>query len=149
MIVDLIKKIRGETGIGVMDVKKALKQAGGDEKKARLILKKIAASTAQKKASRVTGAGLIEAYVHAGRIGVLVEVNCETDFVARNPEFNTFVHNLALQIVSMSPESVDKLLTQPFIKDESQTMQQVLEALVGKIGENIVIKRFTRYELGE
>lgn len=149
MSVDLIKKIRNQTGAGVMDIKKALVESGGDEKKALDILKQFASATAVKKATRSASAGLIEAYSHSGRIGVLVEVNCETDFVARNPEFKAFVHDLALQVVSMNPENVKALLDQEFVKDQSQTIKQILEGLIGKIGENIVIKRFSRYELGE
>lgn len=145
----LIKKIRDETGAGVMDIKKALDESGDNEKKAREILKSIAATKAQEKSSRAASSGLIESYSHGGRIGVMVEVNCETDFVARNPEFKSFAHDIALQIASMAPGNVKGLLSQPFIKDESQSVKQLLDSLVGKIGENITIKRFIRYHLGE
>lgn len=149
MSVDLIKKLRDETGAGVMDVKIALDQSGGDKQKAKRILRQVAGQKATKKSHRQTQAGLIEAYNHGGRIGVLVEVNCETDFVARNPEFQGFVHDIALQIASMTPTTVGELLNQPFIKDESMTVKSLLESLIGKIGENIVVRRFERYELGE
>lgn len=147
--ITLIKKIREETGAGVIDIKKAFDEAAGDEQKTREILAKLASAKAKNKVDRAAGAGLIECYNHASRIGALVEVNCETDFVARNRQFKTFVHDIALQIASMNPTDVNDLLSQPFIKDEAQTVKQFLESLISKIGENIVIKRFERYELGE
>lgn len=149
MTIELIKQIRRETGAGVVQIKRALDETGGDVKKAKQLLRQHALKTAVKKSARATSAGWVEAYNHQGRIGVLVQVNCETDFVARNLEFRSFVHDLALQIASMNPASVLGLHKQPFIKDESQTIEEVLKSLIGKIGENIVIKRFTRYELGQ
>lgn len=132
-----------------MAIKKALDQSGGDKRKAREVLKSMSAEIAQKKSTRSAKSGMIEAYSHADRIGVLIEVNCETDFVARNFEFRNFVHDLALQIASMDPKDLKQLLKQPFIKDESITIKDLLEAIIGKLGENIIIKRFLRYELGE
>jgi len=105
---------------------------------------------AAKKADRVANAGRIEAYVHGdGKIGVMIEVNSETDFVAKNPDFAAFVHDLALQITSMKPVDVAELLEQPFIKEPSKTVQDLLHEMVGKIGENLTIRRFVRYELGQ
>lgn len=144
-----LKQLREESGMGVMDIKRALEEAGGDLQKARTILKERGAMIVAKKSQRVTKQGLIEVYTHLGRIGAMVEVNCETDFVALNSEFKTFVHDLALHIASMNPSDVDDLLNQPFFKDEGVTIRQVLDELVGKIGENIQIKRFCRYELGQ
>jgi elongation factor Ts len=132
-----------------MDVKKALEEADGDLSKAEALLAERGAAVAAKKAARLATAGRIETYVHGeGRIGVMVEVNSETDFVAKNPEFASFVHDLTLQIASMNPQTTDELLTQPFIKDPSKTIEQMLHEMVGKIGENLQIRRFTRYELG-
>lgn len=145
-----IQNLRNKTGFGVMAVKKALEEAGGDVVRAEELLRERGAVMAAKKADRVAKAGRIEAYVHGdGRIGVLVEVNSETDFVAKNPEFVSFVHDLALQIASMNPATIDELLTQPFIKESSKTVQDLMHEMVGKIGENLTIRRFVRYELGQ
>ncbi|MBI4175314.1 translation elongation factor Ts [Candidatus Berkelbacteria bacterium] len=143
-----IQALREKTGYGVMDVKKALEEAKGDLTKAEALLSERGAVVAAKKADRATNAGRIETYVHAGKIGVMVEVNSETDFVAKNDEFASFVHDVALQIASMNPQSVPELLKQPFVKDSSKTMQTLLHDMVGKIGENLTIRRFIRYELG-
>ena len=145
----LLLKLREETGLGIMDIKKALEDAAGDEAKARAILKDRGEAVMAKKAERTAAEGVVEAYVHGGRIGVLVEVNCETDFVARNPDYKAFARDLALQIASMSPADVDELLTQDFVKDGSQTVGAYLAAVTAKMGEKIVIKRFVRYTLGE
>lgn len=145
-----IQALREKTGFGVMDVKRALEEADGDEGKALGLLKERGGQIAAKKADRIQHSGRIEAYVHGdGKIGVLVEVNAETDFVAKNPDFASFVHDVALQIASMKPETVDELLDQPFIKNPSQTIKEILHELVGKIGENLSIRRFVRYELGQ
>ncbi len=148
-MMDIVKQLREETGFGVMDVKRALDEAGNDLDKARQLLQERSAMVVEKKAGRETRHGLIDGYVHLGRVGAMVEVNCETDFVGRNEDFKTFVHDLALHIASMNPADVEELLGQPFFKDEKMTIRQVLDQLVGKIGENIQIKRFTRFELGE
>lgn len=145
-----IQQLREKTGIGIMECKKALEEAEGNEKKAMDILKKSGAMKALKKAERKTGQGIIEAYVHSGgKIGVIVEVNSETDFVARNEEFKEFVHDIAMQIASMNPKDVEDLKKQDFIKDLDITIEELLTQKIQKIGENIKIKRFTRYELGE
>ena len=145
-----IQALSDKTGFGVMDVKKSLEEAEGDVKKAEHILRARGATLAAKKADRVTNSGRIEAYIHGeGKIGVLVEVAAETDFVAKNPEFTAFVHDLALQIASMSPKDIDELLAQPFIKAPEKTVQDLVHEMVGKIGENLSIRRFVRYELGQ
>jgi len=146
--VEQIKNLRAKTGLGINDVKSALEEANGDEAKAIEVLKERGLSTVAKKSSRSTSQGLVDAYVHAGRIGALVEVNCETDFVARNDDFKAFVHDLALQVASMDPENVEDLLKQEFFKDPSKTIQDYLNETIAKIGENIKIARFTRLELG-
>lgn len=143
-----VKELRERTGIGLMDAKRALVEAAGDMDQAIAILQAKGASVMAKKADRTASDGIIETYVHNNKIGVMVEVNCETDFVARNPEFRHFAHEVALQIASMRPATVEELLAQPFIKSPAQTMSDLLTALVQKIGEKIVIERFVRYELG-
>ncbi|GFP25350.1 elongation factor Ts [Candidatus Hakubella thermalkaliphila] len=191
----LVKKLREISGAGVMDCKRALEETQGDVEKAVLVLRKKGISIAQKKSSHLTNEGLIDAYVHqGGRIGVLVEVNCETDFVARNEEFRAFVHDLALHIAASNPlfvscqdvpdsllsqekeiyrkqalsegkkeNVVEKivegktekfyeeicLLDQPFIRDPEKTVEQLLIEMIARMGENIEIRRFTRYQLGE
>lgn len=145
-----IQQLRSETGVGIMDCKKALEEAKGVFGKAREVLKKKGALMAAKKTQRETCQGLVESYIHGnGKIGVLIEVNCETDFVARNQNFAEFVHDLAMQIASMNPKNVESLLKQEFIKDPSLTIKEYLTQRIAQIGENIQIKRFIRYELGE
>jgi elongation factor Ts len=146
---EVIKQLREETGFGVMDINRALEEANGDVDAARKILKEKSAMIVAKKADRTTKQGLVETYSHLGRIGAMVEVNCETDFVARNEDFKTFVHDLVLHVASMNPTDVEDLMTQPFFKDESMTIRQMVDQLVGKIGENIQIRRFVRFSLGE
>lgn len=148
--VDQIKALRAKTGLGIHDVKSALEHANGDEEKAIAWLKKKGLSTAAKKADRATSQGLIDTYIHGGgRIGAMVEVNCETDFVARNDDFKVFVHDIALQVASMNPQSVDELLKQDFFKDASKTIEGYLNETIAKIGENMKINRINRFELGE
>lgn len=188
-----IKQLREETGAGMMDVKKALDESGSDVEGARRILRERGQAAADKKSSREAGEGLIEAYVHFnGRIGVLVEVNCETDFVARTPEFKEFARNVALHVASMNPVTVGvddipqdvldeerqiaekqaaelgkpenvtrqivegrmkkrtaemALLTQAYVKEPDKTVEDLLKETIQKVGENVVIRRFVRYEL--
>ena len=144
-----IAKLRGETGAGVMDCKKALDDSRGNYEKAKELLAKNAQVIAKKKQDRLAKQGIIECYSHNGKIGVILELNCETDFVAKNEEFKKLAHELAMQITSMNPKSVEELLNMPYIRDESITIKTILEQLIGKVGENIQIKRFVRYELGE
>lgn len=147
--IELIKQLREETGGGVSDVKKALDEAGDDLDKAREILKKRGLEIAQKKSERVTGQGLIDSYVHLGKIGVIVEVNCETDFVSKNDEFKKFTHDLAVHVAASEAKTVEELIKDPHFKDESKTIGELLNAVIARTGENIIIKRFVKYRLGE
>ena len=144
-----IAKLREETGAGVMECKRALEEAKGDFQKAKEILAASADAIAKKKADRATKSGLVECYCHSGKIGVLLEVACESDFVAKNDDFKTMVHNLALQIASMNPKDVDELLAQEYIIDPSMKIEEYIKSVVLKIRENIQVKGFVRYELGE
>lgn len=190
-----IKKLREETGAGILDAKKTLDSTGGDFDKALSILKAKGIERADKKAAeRTAQEGAIKTYVHNGKVGVMVEVNCETDFVARTPQFQDVAHAVALQIAAMSPKYVspedipadeleahkktfrdavlaegkpanivdkivqgklDKfysetcLLRQPYIKDDKQTIDELVKAASAQTGEKIVVRRFTRYALGE
>lgn len=144
-----IANLRLKTGAGVMDCKNALEAAAGDFEKAKKILTSNTQAMAQKKAERTANQGLIEAYVHNGKIGVLLEIACESDFVARNSEFKELTRNLAMQVASMNPGDTAELLAQNYIRDEAITIKNLVEQATAKIGENIQIKRFTRYELGE
>lgn len=193
MNIEDIKKLREATGAGMMDAKSALEEAQGDYEKAVTVLRKKGLAKAAKKAERTAGVGIIESYVHGGKIGVLVEVNCETDFVARTDDFKQFCKDVALHVAAsnpsyVSPEDIPEddlnkekdvikeevaasgkpaehsekiiegklskwyeevcLLNQPFVKDPNQTIEQLRQALVAKLGENIVISRFARLEVG-
>jgi elongation factor Ts len=148
--VNQIKKLREKTGCGVADCRQALEESGGDLKKAQGILKEKGVAVARKRAGKEANQGLVETYVHnEGKIGVMVEVNCETDFVARTDDFKKFVHELAMQIAAMKPKDVDELLTQTYIRDQEKTIKDLLKETLAKTGENIKIKRFCRYELGK
>lgn len=143
-----IKEIRDETGASVMMIKKALTEASGDKKRALEVLKQLGHDAAQKKESRETGAGRIAAYVHSGdRVGVLIELCSETDFVSRNEEFGSLAKSIAMHIAAMKPASVDELLAQPYIRDESQKIEDLVKKASASFGEHIVIKQFVRYEL--
>ncbi len=169
---DAIKELRMLTASSISDCKKALEESGGDIKKAQEFLRKRGLEIVAKKQCRIAKEGRVEAYVHTGnKIGVLLEVGCETDFVARNSDFAQFTKDLAMQIAAASPayikkedvpkdaigEAKDKsgfykehcLLEQPFIKDPSITINDYLASIIAKIGENIVIRRFMRYRVGE
>jgi len=191
--IEKIKQLREETAAGMMDVKRALDESDGDVEGARRVLRERGQAIAAKKSARETHEGLIEAYVHFnGRVGVLIEVNCETDFVARTPEFKEFARNVALHVASMNPltvspedilrEALDEeraiaesqaaemgkpaeittrivegrmqkfvnekaLLTQPYVKEPDKTVGELLQETIQRVGENIVIRRFVRYEL--
>lgn len=191
----MVKELREKTGAGMMDCKKALAETGGDMQKAIDYLREKGLAAAAKKAGRITAEGLVESYIHgAGKIGVLVEVNCETDFVAKTDEFRTLARDIAMQIAAARPEYVRRedvpeevvarekeilaaqaanegkpaniiarmvegrlekfykevcLLEQPFIKNPDITVQQLITEKIAKIGENISVRRFVRYELGE
>ena len=159
-----VKKLREKTGAGVMECKKALVEAHGDFDKAVEILRQAGLANVEKKADRVARQGLIEAYIHAGgRVGAMIELNCETDFVARNEEFKALAHDIAMQVAAMSPAYVSPddvpveqaenkaelaLLSQQFIKDPSRTVRDIVNERIAKFGERIVVRRFVRYELG-
>jgi elongation factor Ts len=188
-----IKKLKELTGIGLTDVKVALEEAEGDFEKALEVLRKKGLTKAEKKGDREAREGIIESYVHGGRIGVIVEVNCETDFVARTDNFKTFAHEIALQVASMAPEYVSEadipademervrkeaeervaaegkpadvakkivegqvkkhfaekvLLSQSYIKNEKQTVEEFVKENIAKTGENLIIRQFRRLELG-
>ncbi len=145
-----IKKLRAETGAGVLDCKKALDEAGQDFKKALEVIKEKGLAKAAKKADRETSQGLVETYVHGGgKIGVMLELQCETDFVARNSDFKQLAHDVAMHIAAMAPQDLDELMAQNFIRDASITIEGLVKQHIAKIGENIVVKRFVRYELGD
>ncbi|MCK5579662.1 MAG: translation elongation factor Ts [Candidatus Omnitrophica bacterium] len=169
---ELIKELRESTSCGVIDCKNALVEAQGDLNKAKEILQKRGLELAAKKGSRLAKEGRIESYVHMGnKIAVLVEVNCETDFVARNEDFCQFTKDLAMHIAALNPKYIKEeevpeevlneaedpkafvkegcLLNQPFVKDQGKTIQEYLNELIAKIGENILINRFIRYKVGE
>jgi elongation factor Ts len=193
--IEKIKQLREETAAGMMDVKNALEESGGDLDGARRVLRERGQALAAKKSSREAAEGLIDAYIHFnGRVGVLVEVNCETDFVARTPEFREFAHNVALHVASAQPQplavapedmppgeleeerrivekQVDEigkpeeiarrivegrmqkwiseraLLTQPFVKDPDKNVGELLQEIVQRVGENVVVRRFIRYAI--
>ena len=143
-----IKKLRDATSASIADVRRAIDEANGDEKKALEWLKKRASEIAAKKADRETGEGLIEAYIHGGgKVGVLVELLCETDFVAKTDEYKALAREVAMQVAAMNPTDVDTLLKQEYIRDSSQTIESLVKAAIGKLGENITVKRFVRFEL--
>ena len=192
---DMIKEIREKTGSGMMDCKKALTESDGDMEKAIKWLREKGIATAEKKSSRIAAEGIVDSYIHmGGRVGVLIEVNIETDFAAKNEDFRSFVKELGMQIAAMNPRWVSKeevpadalekereivrnqalnegkpekivdkivegrlskfydencLLEQSFIKDDSKKVREVLTQLIATIGENITVRRFTRYEMGE
>jgi len=161
---NVIKELRERLGAGIMECRSALIEAGGDLDKAAELLRERGLAKAAKKADRATPQGLIEAYIHPGaRIGVLLEINCETDFVARTEEFKALAHDIALQVAALgprclSPEDIPPdseedrenacLLKQPFIKDPSKTVEDVITEVTAKVGENIRVRRFVRFELG-
>jgi elongation factor Ts len=170
--VELIKELRNLTCASIAECKKALHDTDGDIKKATVLLRKRGLEIAAKKQERAAGEGRIEAYVHTGnKVGVLLEVNCETDFVARNPEFAQFTKDIAMQITALNPTYLKKedvpayvleqekdkelfykthcLLEQAFVKDPSIAIKDYLGILVVKFNENIVIRRFIRYKIGE
>ncbi|MBN4059405.1 elongation factor Ts [Dehalococcoides mccartyi] len=159
-----VKELRDKTGAGIMASKRALEESDGDISKAEAILSKKGLASAAKKAGRATSEGLVVSYIHhGGRVGSMVELNCETDFVARTDEFSALGRNLAMQIAAMSPRYVDRdsvpdgvedvndedlLFEQDYIRDSSVKIADVVKESIGKLGENIRIRRFSRFELG-
>ncbi len=162
--IDRVRDLRARSGAGIMDCRKALLEAKGDLEVALQIIKQQNLLLAGKKAERATTQGVIEAYIHAGgRIGAMVEVNCESDFVARTDEFRELAHHLAMQIAAMSPRFISAeeviegtdvdlqtacLLLQPDIKHPDKSVQDTIIETIAKVGENIKVNRFTRFELG-
>jgi elongation factor Ts len=146
---DQLKKLREETSAGVSDCRQALEDAGGDYEKAKKLLMERGIEKAAKKADRETGSGLVESYVHGGRVGVLVQVRCETDFVARTDAFKALAHEVAMQIAAMNPKDTKALLTSPYIRDPKLTIEALVKQTIAKLGENITIGSFTRMVLGE
>ena len=170
-----VKELREKSGAGIMECKRALEETSGDLAKAAALLRQQGLAKADKKSGRSASEGLIEPYIHGGgRIGVLVEVNCETDFVARTPDFKDLAHDLAMQVAATSPRYLDAdavpqaaeaaleqefgsreawvaavcLLDQPFIKDPKLTIRDLVRDRIAKLGENIVVRRFARFEVG-
>ena len=145
-----IAELRNITGAGVMDCKEALIKANGDKEKALAILKAMGKDKAKKRSDHLTQQGLVECYMHQGnRIAAIVEVACETDFVAKTDNFKKLAHNVAMQVVSMNPKDTKELLGQPFIFDDKKTIADLIEEVIAKTGEKCEVKRFERFELGE
>lgn len=142
-----VQKLREMTGAGVMECKKALQEAGGDFDKAIGIINERGLVKAEKKASRTTGAAILESYVHNNRVGVLLELRCETDFVVHSDPFKDLAHSLVMHIAAMNPENVEEMLKQPYIRDDKMTIDALIKGVVAKTGENIQVARFCRYEL--
>jgi len=142
-----IQKLRELTGAGVMECKKALQKADGDFDKAISIIHEEGLVRAEKKKERATGAGILESYLHNERVGVLLELHCETDFVGRSKEFKELAHDLAMQIAAMDPINIEDLLKQMYIKDETLTVEDLIKRTIAKLGENIRVERFCRYEI--
>ncbi len=144
-----IKELRENTGAGIMDAKKALEEAKGDMAKAMEIIKAKGIQKAESKADREVRSGRVYCYTHGGgSAAAMVEVACETDFVAKTPDFETLCKEIALQIVSMDPKDVEELMKQDYIRDSSKTMDELVKDLSGKTGENIRVTRFARFKLG-
>jgi len=162
--VEAVKELRNRTNAGVLECNKALLEASGDMEKAIAFLQQRGAAIAEKKKDVATTEGVIEAYIHyTKRIGALVELNCETDFVAHTAEFKELAHDLAMQIAATSPQFLTSeemppkaetdpqaacLLSQPFIKEPDKTVQEIIAETIAKVGENIKVRRFARFELG-
>ena len=147
--VNLIKQLREETGAGIADCRNALEESKGDMDKAKEILHQKGLDKAGAKSDREVSAGVVETYSHGGRVGVLVEVLCETDFVAKTEDFKTLAHEIALQIASMNPENVEDLLEQEYVRDPSQKVGDLVKSVIAKLGENIKVGRFSRIALGK
>lgn len=159
-----VKELREKTGAGVMECRRALEEGEGDQARAIEILRRQGAAGIEKRADRATSQGLVDVYIHAGgRIGALVEINCETDFVARNEEFRDLAHNVAMQIAATNPRylSADQvpaesgenakevaLLSQAFIKEPGRSIQEIVNEVAAKFKENVRVRRFARFELG-
>ena len=163
---DQVKELRGQSGAGIMDCRNALAEVEVDIEKALQLLKQRSLINVEKKRQRAASQGLIESYIHTGgRIGAMVEVNCETDFVARTDEFKELAHNLAMQVAAIPPQFIspeeapertddtemkaDCLLLQSYIKNPDMSIQNIIDETIAKVGENIKVSRFARFEIGE
>lgn len=143
-----VKKLRDLTGASMMECKRALEKANGDFEKAQGFLKEQGSAQAEKKSERTTKAGLVEPYIHGnGQSGALVEIFCETDFVARNPIFKELAHDLAMQVVAMAPQDESELLNSPFIKNPNETVGSYIHSKVALLGENIKLGKFVRFQI--
>jgi elongation factor Ts len=142
-----VQKLREMTGAGVMDCRKALIEAEGDFDRATAIIREKGFAKAEKRGDRATGAGLVETYVHNERIGVLLDVRAETDFVVRSEPFRVMAHDIAMHIAAAAPETVEELLAQPYVKDESKTVKDVIGEVIAKVGENVSVNKFFRIEV--
>ncbi len=148
--VALLKKLRNQTQASIADCRKALEESNNNYEKALGWLKKHGLEKASQKADRATMQGLIESYIHqTGRVGSLVEILCETDFVARTDEFKKLAHEIAMQVASMNPKDVSDLLKQEYIRDTSKTIATLIKETIAKLGENIVVSKVGRFEIGE
>ncbi|HEY4520656.1 MAG TPA: translation elongation factor Ts [Candidatus Paceibacterota bacterium] len=146
--IEQIKRLREATGLSVNEIKKALDEAGGDEKKAEEILRARGMDIAAKKSSREVKEGIVASYIHTNKkLGSMVEVLCETDFVARNEEYQTLARDLAMHIAAMKPSSDEELMEQPFVKDPNISIKDLLHQHIAKLGENIQIGRFDLFEI--
>ena len=146
--IETIKQLRDSTGLSFNEIKKALDEAGGDKARAVDVLKARGAVVAQKKSSRSTEQGMVESYVHSNKkVGVLVELLCETDFVARNPLFGELAHEVAMHIAAMDPQDGQELLSQPYVRDQGVTVEQLISQYIAKLGENIKVGQFSRLQL--
>lgn len=145
-----IKKLRDETGAPVMDVRQALQESSGNTKKAKEILKEKGLEKAASKAQRKTSAGLIETYVHSdGKIGAMVHLACETDFVARTSEFKKLAKELAMQVAAMNPSDIDEFLAQEYIRDPQKSIKELIAEVIAKTGENIQVRQIKRFSLND
>lgn len=145
---DKVKKLRESTGLSFNEIKKALDESAGDEAKALEALQQLGVSMAAKRASREVKEGVISVYVHSTKkLGAMVELLCETDFVARNSEFQALAYDLALHTAALKPTNLEELLAQEFIKDPSKTIRDIINQSVAKLGENIQVGRFTIFEI--
>lgn len=144
---EAVQKLREATSAGVMDCRKALMEANGDFDAAVKIIHEKGLSKVEKRAGRETGAGLVHSYVHNDRIGVLIDLRAETDFVVRSEPFQKLAHELAMQVSASAPKDNEELLGQPYIKDESKTVKDIINEVIAKVGENVTVNQFYRIEV--
>ncbi len=146
--IEKIKSLRDSTGLSMNEIKKALTEAGGDEAKAKELLDKIGVTMAAKKSARQVKEGIVDSYIHnTKKSGTMIELLCETDFVARNTEFQKLAHDLALHVTAMKPATNEELLSQPFVMDPAVTVQELINRSIAKLGENIQIGRFEVFQI--